>query len=151
MTNVTIQAARDNSFKPSGEVFSPMEVSKGMISLDNATGLKIVVDKDDEVDIQNYYIGEEITPEQYESIMQGRTNTPDYTSKKEYATTFGITRYGAIIENGFIKDIKPLSPSEHMVRSQQNLFGIFNKALDLVDQKVLSLKYQPKNKKDDKK
>ena len=151
MIKVTVQAIRDNSFKPSGRVFTPTEVSKGMVSLDDATGLRLVTDNESEVDIQNYYIGEELTPFQYEAIMQGKKGTPEYLSKKEYAETFGITRYGAIYENGHVKDVKPLSPSEHMVGNQQRLFDIFNKALDLVDRKVLTLKYQPKNKKDDKK
>ena len=69
----------------------------------------------------------------------------------EYAKTFGINRYGVLSQNGSIKDVKPLSPTEHMVRDQQKLFNKFNNALELSTQKILKLVPRKPTKKDDKK
>ena len=151
MVKANIQAIRDNSFIPSGEVFEPTLVEKGLINLDDATGLKIILDNESEVDIEYYYIGEEINQEQFDSLVSNNTPIKELDTKLEYAKTFGINRYGVISQNGSIKDVKPLSPTEHMVRDQQKLFNKFNNALELSTQKILKLVPRKPTKKDDKK
>ena len=151
MVKANIQAIRDNSFIPSGEVFEPTLVEKGLINLDDATGLKIILDNESEVDIEYYYIGEEINQEQFDSLVSNNTPIKELDTKLEYAKTFGINRYGVISQNGSIKDVKPLSPTEHMVRDQQKLFNKFNNALEIKKKKILKLVPRKPTKKDDKK
>ena len=151
MVKANIQAIRDNSFIPSGEVFEPTLVEKGLINLDDATGLKIILDNESEVNIDYYYIGEEINQEQFDSLVSNNTPIKDLDNKVEYAKTFGINRYGVLSQNGSIKDVKPLNPTEHMVRDQQKLFNKFNNALELSTQKILKLVPRKPTKKDDKK
>ena len=151
MVKANIQAIRDNSFIPSGEVFEPTLVEKGLINLDDATGLKIILDNESEVNIDYYYIGEEINQEQFDSLVSNNTPIKELDTKVEYAKTFGINRYGVLSQNGSIKDVKPLSPTEHMVRDQQKLFNKFNNALELSTQKILKLVPRKPTKKDDKK
>ena len=132
MITVNVTAIRDNSFNAKGESFNPELVSKGMVSMDDATGMKVVSTRDDQEDIEYYYIGEEVDFDTF-----SRLNVPDQLSKCEYAKEYGIHRFGILKEGTLVRDSKPLSPTEHMVQTKQQLFDEFNKALDLQTQKRL--------------
>ncbi len=140
MIKVNIQAIRDNSFVPQGELFEPVLVERGLMSIDDATGLKIITDKDGEVNVDYYYIGEEIDQQRFEDLTRTDNPSTDLINKRIYAQEFGINRYGVIRSNHEIKEIRPLSPTEHMVHDQETLFGRFNKALTISTQKVLKIK-----------
>ena len=145
MTEVKVHAIRDNSFKVPEEGYDPQSITNGSISIDNATGLKITITKEEGEDTEYYYIGQEITREQYLDMRKGQENTDDYLDKELYAQEYDITRYGIIWDGNYIKEVKPINKDEHMVNSQEELFKHFNKAETLSHQKVLTL--IPKRKK----
>ena len=146
MTEVRITAIRDNSFNTDGEAFDPALVEKGIISMDDATGMKVVTTKDDDTDVEYYYVGEEVDYEAFRKINEGKESTTDQINKERYAKTFNISRFGILRDGPTIRDSKPLSPDEHMVESQELLFTQFNKALELQEQKRLTLFKKKDNK-----
>ena len=148
MVDISVTKFKNGSFTAEEESFKPTAVEKGMISLDDATGLKMTFANSEKTEDKYYYIGEETDFFGFmDSISKnGLQSKVDLEAVKEYMNLYQINRFGLTKKDNRVIDCRPLSPQESMLSTFDELIDVFNVAYDLSTQKVLRMGSKKNNK-----